>query len=211
MRDVRVEIMADGASKLFGENKLSRPVESLSEAELYEIAALEEKLRSCVGAKAGPFLAWDSVNRAMIRHWCEAMGDNNPAYSDPAVAAVMGTPAGAVIAPPTMMQAWTMTGFGGQHPPGSDTREQNPAMPHFAEHGYLAVVATNCEQEYVQPICEGDKLSGYSTIESVSERKTTALGVGYFVTQLTEYRNQHGEVVGTMRFRILKYKPLLPL
>jgi len=35
--------------------------------------------------------------------------------------------------------------------------------------------------------------------------------VGYFVTQLTEYRNQHGEVVGTMRFRILKYKPLLPL
>ena len=42
-----------------------------------------------------------------------------------------------------------MTGFSGQHPPGSDTREQNPAMAYFAEHGYLAVVATNCEQEYM--------------------------------------------------------------
>ena len=211
MRDVRVEIMADGASKLFGENKLSRPVESLSEAELYEIAALEEKLRSCVGAKAGPFLAWDRVNRAMIRHWCEAMGDKNPVYSDPAVAAPMGAPAGAVIAPPTMMQAWTMTGFGAQHPPGSDMREQNPAMPYLKEYGYLAVVATDCEQEYMLPICEGDDINSRSTIESVSGRKTTALGVGYFVTQLTEYRNQHDEVVGTMRFRILKYTPAAPL
>ncbi|MDG2274066.1 MAG: MaoC family dehydratase N-terminal domain-containing protein [Halioglobus sp.] len=190
---------------------MSRPPEALSEAELDEISILEAKLGACVGAEAGPFFGWDGVNRAMIRHWCEAMGDQNPAYSDPAVAANLGASKDAVIAPPTMMQAWTMTGFGGQHPPGSDTREQNPAMAHFAEHDYLAVVATNCEQEYIQPICEGDKLSGYSTIESVSERKTTALGVGYFVTQLTEYRNQHDEVVGTMRFRILKYKPLLPL
>lgn len=203
--------MVEGTRKLFGENKLRRQVESLNEAEIHEIAALEEKLQSCVGAEAGPFLSWDTVNRAMIRHWCEAMGDQNTAYSDPTFAAVLGAPEGAVIAPPTMMQAWTMTGFGAQHPPGSDTREQNPAMPHFAEHGYLAVVATNCEQEYVQPVFEGDKLSGYSTIESVSERKTTALGVGYFVTQLTEYRNQHDEVVGAMRFRILKYKPFLPL
>ena len=211
MRDGRAEIMADGASELFGENKLSKPVESLSEAQLYEISALEEKLRSCVGAKAGPFLAWDSVNRAMIRHWCEAMGDKNPVYSDPAVAAPMGAPAGAVIAPPTMMQAWTMTGFGAQHPPGSDTREQNPAMPYLKEYGYLAVVATDCEQEYMLPICEGDDINSRSTIESVSGRKTTALGVGYFVTQLTEYRNQHDEVVGAMRFRILKYTPAVSL
>ena len=211
MRDGRAEIMADGASELFGENKLSKPVEPLSEAELYEISALEEKLQSCVGAKAGPFLAWDSVNRAMVRHWCEAMGDKNPVYSDPAAAAAMGAPAGAVIAPPTMMQAWTMTGFGAQHPPGSDMREQNPAMPYLKEYGYLAVVATDCEQEYMLPICEGDDINSRSTIESVSGRKTTALGVGYFVTQLTEYRNQHDEVVGTMRFRILKYTPAVPL
>ena len=204
-------MMADGAGKMFGEDRLTRQIESHGEAELQEIAALEEKLQSCVGAETGPFLAWDRVNRPMIRHWCEAMGDKKPAYSDPAVAAKIGAPQGTVIAPPTMMQAWTMTGFSGQHPPGSDTREQNPAMACFAEHGYLAVVATNCEQEYMQPVFEGDSLSGHATIEAVSGRKTTALGVGYFVTQLTEYRNQRDEIVGTMRFRILNYRPALPV
>ena len=63
----------------------------------------------------------------------------------------------------------------------------------------------------MQPIFEGDSLSGHATIEAVSGRKTTALGVGYFVTQLTEYRNQRDEIVGTMRFRILNYRPALPV
>jgi len=198
-------------STLLGAHTLSKPPEVLSDTELHQISLLEEKLRACVGSEAGPYLAWDKVNRPMIRHWCEAMSDENPAYNDAAAAAALGAPPGTVIAPPTMMQAWTMTGFSGQHPPGSDTREQNPAMAYFAEHGYLAVVATNCEQEYMQPICEGDHLSGQSTIEAVSERKITALGVGYFVTQLTEYRNQRDEVVGTMRFRILNYRPAVPV
>lgn len=174
---------------------------------LQAIADLERKLQQTVGVEAGPFKAWDRVNRAMIRHWCEAMGDENPVYRDPALAGGLGAPDGAVVAPPTMLQAWTMMGYAGEHPPGSDDRDAMPMIPLLDEQGYLAVVATNCEQEYLHPICEGDDISGYSSIESVSARKTTALGVGYFVTQLTEYRNQRDEIVGTMRFRILKYKP----
>ncbi len=167
----------------------------------------EAKLQACVGAEAGPMLGWDRVNRAMIRHWCEAMGDENPAYRDPVYASELGAPADAVVAPATMMQAWTMVGYGGKHPPGSDTREALPIMPLFLEHGYEGVVATNCEQEYFLPICEGDDIRSTTSIESVSDRKETALGTGYFVTQLTEYVNQRDEVVGNMRFRILKYIP----
>ena len=170
-------------------------------------AEFEDKLQSCVGSEAGPMLGWDRVNRAMIRHWCEAMGDDNPAYTDPAIASELGAPNDAVVAPPTMMQAWTMVGYGGQHRPGSDNREALPIMPLFIEHGYDGVVATNCEQEYFLPICEGDDIRSTTSIESVSERKETALGTGYFVTQLTEYMNQRDELVGTMRFRILKYIP----
>ncbi|MFD7098389.1 hypothetical protein ACFWA0_26575, partial [Streptomyces xanthophaeus] len=44
----------------------------------------------------------DPVNAAMIRHWCEAMGDANPAYTGPDA-----------IAPPTRLQAWTMGGLSG--------------------------------------------------------------------------------------------------
>ena len=186
---------------------MTRKDTDLTDKDMNDLNAFEKQLQSFVGAEAGPFLAWDRVNRAMIRHWCEAMGDANPAYHDTAVAAQLGAPAGAVMAPPTMMQAWTMTGFAGEHPPGSDTRESMPVLPIFDRQGYAAVVATNCEQEYLQPICEGDDINGRSSIESVSGRKTTGLGVGYFVTQLTEFRNQRNEVVGNMRFRILKYKP----
>ena len=186
---------------------MTRQNTDLTDDEIEELKVFEEQLQSFVGAEAGPFLSWDRVNRAMIRHWCEAMGDANPAYYDADVAVQLGAPAGAVVAPPTMMQAWTMTGFAAQHPPGSDTRESMPVLPVFDQQGYLAVVATNCEQEYLQAICEGDDVNGRSTIESVSSRKTTGLGVGYFVTQLTEFRNQRDEVVGNMRFRILKYKP----
>jgi hypothetical protein len=41
----------------------------------------------------------------------------------------------------------------------------------------------------------------------VSEQKRTRIGPGYFVTWATTYRDQHGEVVGRQRFRILKFKP----
>jgi len=46
-----------------------------------------------------------------------------------------------------------------------------------------------------------------SRLESISSEKRTALGVGYFVTNLLTYRDQHGEIVAEMRFRILKFRP----
>jgi hypothetical protein len=41
----------------------------------------------------------------------------------------------------------------------------------------------------------------------VSPRKKTALGEGYFLTSITEYRDQHGELVGEMLFRTLWFQP----
>lgn len=168
---------------------------------------LEAKLQTAVGVSRGPYLGWDVVNRAMIRHWCEAMGDTNAAYSNPAVAAEVGGHNGGVVAPATMLQAWTMVGYGNEHPKGSDTQHPVPVLDLFDEAGFKAVVATNCEQEYFLPVCEGDELRNYSSIEAISEQKTTGLGVGYFLTQLMEFKNQRDELVGLMRFRILKYKP----
>jgi uncharacterized OB-fold protein len=46
-----------------------------------------------------------------------------------------------------------------------------------------------------------------STIESVSPEKTTGLGVGHFITNRLDYTDQHGELVATMKFRILKFRP----
>ncbi|WP_406008006.1 OB-fold domain-containing protein [Streptomyces sp. NBC_00637] len=144
--------------------------------------------RSAAVAGAGR----DPVNAPMIRHWCEAMGDRNPAY----------TGAGA-IAPPTMLQAWIMGGLNGHE---GRAQAYGELLSLLDEAGCTSVVATDCEQEYLRPLRPGDEVVFDTVIESVSPRKTTKLGTGYFVTTRTDVRV--GEVlVGTHRFRILKYAP----
>lgn len=136
----------------------------------------------------------DPVNLPMIRHWCEAMGDTNPAYEGPDA-----------IAPPTMLQAWTMGGLSG-HTGRSQAYDELLGL--LDEAGCTSVVATDCEQEYVRPLRPGDEVSFDSVIESVSDRKATKLGTGYFVTTRTEVRvGAARDLVGTHRFRILKYAP----
>lgn len=162
-------------------------------------------LKQFLGGDTGPFLGWDSVNAPMIRHWCEAMGDNNPIYTDAALAKSEGF--SSVVAPPAMLQAWTMAGYNGTAAPGSDESDPMAVLPLLEAAGYPAVVAVNCEQEYMQYLEEGDAIYHRSTIESISQEKTTALGVGFFVTQLCTYYRQRDEVVGTMRFRVFKYRP----
>lgn len=134
----------------------------------------------------------DPVNAPMIRHWCEAMGDTNPAYDGPDA-----------VAPPTMLQAWTMGGLGG-HPGRSGVYDELLRLLDGA--GYTSVVATDCEQEYLRPLRPGDRITFDAVIESVSERKTTKLGTGFFITTRMDIR-AGGELAGTHRFRILKYVP----
>ncbi len=73
--------------------------------------------------------------------------------------------------------------------------------------GYTSVVATNCDQHYERPLVPGDHLSVMSVIDSISGEKRTGLGIGRFLTNRLEYRDEDGELVATMRFRILKFKP----
>ncbi|GAA1420400.1 hypothetical protein GCM10009601_18850 [Streptomyces thermospinosisporus] len=134
----------------------------------------------------------DPVNEPMIRHWCEVMGDTNPAYAGPGA-----------VAPPTMLQVWTMGGLSGQ---AARTESFDELLALLDEAGFTAVVATDCEQEYVRCLRPGDEVTFDAVIESVSDRKTTRLGTGHFVTTRMDVR-AGGELVGTHRFRILKYAP----
>ena len=165
---------------------------------------LYENLKALEGQDVGPPApARDAVNQPMIRHWCDALGDRNPVYTDSELAA--RSVHGGIVAPPTMLQAWTMRGL---QPP-----EDAPAGPMarlfelLDEAGFTSVVATNCTQEYRRYFTPGDELSVSTRIESISPEKQTALGAGHFVTQLMTYRDQNGAEVATMRFRILKFRP----
>ncbi|WP_369207930.1 bifunctional MaoC family dehydratase N-terminal/OB-fold nucleic acid binding domain-containing protein [Streptomyces sp. PU-14G] len=130
----------------------------------------------------------DPVNEPMIRHWCEALGHPVP-------------PDGS--APATMLQVWTMAGLEGR---AGRRGAYDELLGLLDGAGYTSVVATDCEQEYGQPLRPGDEVTFDALIESVSPRKTTKLGTGYFLTTRMDVRV--GETtVGTHRFRILKYRP----
>ncbi|MGH2662307.1 MAG: OB-fold domain-containing protein [Actinomycetota bacterium] len=167
-------------------------------------AAFLDRLRSFVGKEAGsPLVARDPVNEAMIRHWCDAVGDRNPLYTDADVAA--RSVHGGIVAPPTMLQAWTMRGFvnGGPGPGAPMPR----LLEVLDEAGFTSVVAVSSEQEYVRYLRPGDAITATTIVEDVSEEKRTALGSGHFVTTRIRYTDQRGDVVGTQVLGLLKFRP----
>ena len=108
-----------------------------------------------------------TVNQAMIRHWVEAMGDENPVYIDDEAARANGFPG--VIAPPTMLQAWIMRGYKATAElaearaagrPAEASAQPTSSCTLLDEAGFTSVVATNCDQEYLRPLVLGDRLSG---------------------------------------------------
>ncbi|MHB9860296.1 bifunctional MaoC family dehydratase N-terminal/OB-fold nucleic acid binding domain-containing protein [Streptomyces sp. YIM S03343] len=156
----------------------------------------DQRLKAYEGRVAAPTVTGlDPVNAPMIRHWCEALGDTNPVYTGPDA-----------VAPATMLQVWTMSGLAGR--PGR-SGPYVELLGLLDEVGCTSIVATDCEQEYLRPLRLGDEVEFDAVIESVSERKSTKLGSGYFVTTRMDVR-VGGELVGTHRFRVLKYAPIRP-
>jgi acyl dehydratase len=175
-------------------------------------ASFDEALAALIGAPVGsrqPTPGPDPVNQPMIRHWAAAFEDDNPVYTDPVAAA--STRFGGVVAPPLMLQTWTMatpmiTGIAERG--GSPVeREDTGPLGVLDDAGFTATLASNSEFEIERYLRPGDEVSASTVVESISERKQTRLGAGYFVTWATTYTDQDGEVVGRQRFRILKFKP----
>jgi len=173
---------------------------------------LEEHLASLVGTpvgRSGPSIAPDPVNQPMIRHWAAAFGDDNPVYTDPDAAA--GSRFGEVVAPPLMLQTWTMptpTLVGIAERGGSPVPvDGETALSVLDRAGYVATLATNSEFEILRYLHLGEIVSAATVFESISPEKQTRMGRGRFVTWVTTYSVGNGEVVGRQTFRILKFEP----
>jgi hypothetical protein len=173
---------------------------------------LYERLQAVVGqpmGSAGGSTGPDPVNVPMIRHWAAAFEDANPVYTDPVAAGASRF--GGVVAPPLMLQTWTMatpeiTGIRERGGAPVEQRGESP-LSLFDAAGFTATLASNSEFEFERYLRPGDVVSSSTVVESISEQKQTRLGPGYFVTWTSTYRDGDGEVVGRQRFRILKFKP----
>ena len=163
------------------------------------------KLKVFEGQEIDALVAPDPVNQAMIRHLVEAMGDHNPIYTDPEAAAA--SVHGEIIAPAVMLQAWPMQGLHGNRREPGDTNPQTLLFNLLESEGFVGVVATNCEQEYLRMLHLGDRITTRSVIHEVSDEKHTGLGIGHFVTTRIDYFTTDGELVGQQLWRLLKFRP----
>ncbi len=144
-----------------------------------------------------PRIARDPVNQPMINNWVEALGDTNPVYTDPELAELSVHKG--IVAPPAMVQVWTMGGRGTDDPLGA-------MMAILDEAGCTSVVATNSEQTYHRYLRPGEQVSVTTRLDDVTGPKRTALGEGWFVTtRNTWYVGD--EPVAEMLFRVLKFRP----
>lgn len=108
--------------------------------------------QSFVGRSYPPTDAYE-VGREKIREFAEAIGDANPAYTDPEAARALGHPD--VIAPPTFPFAITYKAAG--------VVVQDPALG----LDYSRVVHGDQKFAYTRPVRAGDRLTVTSTIEAV--------------------------------------------
>jgi hypothetical protein len=157
------------------------------------IRAAAERIKAA--GECAPRLARDPVNRPMINNWTEALGDANPLY------------AAERLAPPAMIQVWTM---GGLHGHRTSDDPLGLTMSVLDDAGYTSVVATNCEQTYHRYLRVGEQLAVTTRLDDVVGPKRTALGEGWFVTtRNTWYVGD--EPVAEMVFRVLKFMPAPPV
>jgi uncharacterized OB-fold protein len=139
-----------------------------------------------------PRLARDPVNVPMVCSWTEALGDTNPVYPD--------------LAPPAMVQVWTMPGLHGMRSADDPLAVMTEVLD---EAGYTSVVATNCEQTYARYLRPGEHVAVRSRLTDVVGPKRTALGEGWFVTTVSTWTVGE-EPVAEMMFRVLKFRPPEP-
>ena len=161
-----------------------------------------EELKADVGREGPRLVAVDEVCKAMIRHWCEAMQDGNPLYTDEEYA--RKSKYGGIIAPPTMVLTWTM-------PPLWPPTDRPPHpfeqyLEKLDKAGFYGILITNVAQKYLRPLFPGDHITFTYKVTDVSPEKKTSLGSGHFVTTTFIFTNQKGETVATQSLTVLKYR-----
>ena len=171
---------------------MNRPDERAVEARDHDWIMSEAERLKALGETARRD-ARDPVSQPIINAWLDAMGETDPRFTEG-------------VAPPAMAQVWTMPGLRGTR--GADD-PLSGAMEMLDAAGYTSVLGTNCEQTYERYLRVGEQVSVTTRLDDVTGPKQTGVGEGYFVTTRNVWR-VGDEVVATMLFRVLKFKPRRP-
>ncbi|RMI45880.1 MaoC family dehydratase N-terminal domain-containing protein [Streptomyces triticirhizae] len=139
--------------------------------------------QSFVGRSYPPTEPYE-VGREKIREFAQAIGDDNPVYTDPAAARALGYPD--VIAPPTFV---FLVSYRAAFEVVSDPK---------LGLDYSRVVHSDQKFAYVRPLRAGDRLTVTSTIESVKSLKGNDM-----LTVRGELHDETGALVATAHTKLV--------
>jgi len=143
------------------------------------------------------------VNEYLIRHWCESLEDGNPMYLDADYARSRGHKN--IVAPMGTVMNTFYFPFRWPWPPGG--REPQPHI-HYQIKDALGLpvgIIQAVEIENYKTLEIGDRLNVSQRFVSVSQKKKTRVGEGYFWTMDRLYRNQNGELIMRERMTAFGY------
>jgi acyl dehydratase len=165
----------------------------------------EQQLQKLLGSRLGPYNSFNPVNRAQIWQWCSVMGDNNPLYLNDDYRKNAGF--ASVVAPPAMMQMWTMRDFNDHYAPGSTNAAPYQIFDEMTALGFGGNVAVSYDLSFHRYLLEGERVHHYTTVVNISEKKTTALGEGFFVTEHVEYLTEDESCFAEALITYFQYRP----
>lgn len=142
------------------------------------------------------------VEHGYIWTSCASVENGNPIFWDDAVATVI---TGGAIAPPSMVSVW----FRPHHWAPGRTSQLLPLQVHFdlkERFGLPEAVMTDNTIVFHEPVRVGDLLRTHQVLRSVSDPKTTKLGVGRFWVIDVVYQNQRDELVAVETYTGFGYK-----
>lgn len=142
-----------------------------------------EMRQQAIGCESEPVTL--EVEKGAIIKFAQAIGDPNPAFNDEAAA--RRSRYGGLIAPPTFLRS-----------AGIPRPEFPFAIP------FERVLDGGSDWEYFEPVRPGDRITGVSRIEDVTER-TGSIGLMLITTVVTTYRNQFGHIAATQTNTSIRY------
>lgn len=164
-------------------------------------------IQALIGQRLGPYQSFHPVNPVQIWQWCAAMGERSPLYLNRDYIAHSEFSGHEAVAPPAMMQMWTMRDVDNHYAPGSSSAHPYPLIQALEHEGFTGNVAVSYELGFHRYLVAGDRVHHYKSVVDISALKTTALGVGYFFTDRMEYLDQNGELFAEALITYFQFRP----
>lgn len=161
-----------------------------------EYGSYEDALKM-VDQPGNRIVAEFSVNWEMIKIYCALEEDGNASYWDEDYARKQW---GGIIAPPGLLLSW---GMSLQWHPDKERQHYFVAMKVPLPGDTLINVGTTTE--FHRHLFLGDRISVEDKLVSVTEEKTTRLGVGHFLTTQANFLNQKEELIAVQTNQLFRY------